>query len=579
MSSHSTSGVSKKKYESSSQSRLTSFFKPSPEAHVSKKGQERNDSLAKKIGVKKRIIQESPTKVVNHTRVSPVKSHEAQVVTNNSVPNVKIRKRIIQNSSSREESPVKKNEVIAIDLDSSDKDSILEEELFPSPQKKFKIAKVAKRPIEIHSSLISKPSMLPDYSTKKAGLAMRSPNKSSLVRDYIPARVALEEKKSLNREKRSAVPEDDIFSPVKKLKRTHSVTSSQGDNVKGNEERRSCKTTDQQEPVVKPSFVTLFDCTSNSFSNQSQSKDENKSKTSEILSENLNFTGKIDAAKKVKPTTTRNFPETSTKNNVSSSRHRVSESKSSAISPDVSKKQKEIVKVKVTSKSVETKPKKEESTVNVQNVDKVTKDAKSEGVKNKEAEILHKAPRIVRRSALNTTEKNGLSISPKIIVGLEEIEAGAVVAFRETYKDIETLLDLNLDVTICPDIKKTLQITKRVLPNNSHANFKFYMNRKPVEHIEALRSQRVDCYQYPHALDLHTVIHEILRVRRFSCKVIYIYFFTYLIIFPQNGSEHNVLHRAQELIFGTLSFHPSVNAVMKKYYWSVLPQHFDVSNL
>ena len=382
MSSHSTSGVSKKKYESSSQSRMTSFFKPSPEARVSKKGQERNDSLAKKIGVKKRIIQESPTKVVNHTSVSPVKSHGAQVVTNNSVPNVKIRKRIIQNSSSREESPVKKNEVIAIDLDSSDKDSILEEELFPSPQKKFKIAKVAKRPIEIHSSLISKPSMLPDYSTKKAGLAMRSPNKSSLVRDYIPARVALEEKKSLNREKRSAVPEDDIFSPVKKLKRTHSVTSSQEDNVKGNEER----------PVVKPSFVTLFDCTSNSFSNQSQSKDENKSKTSEILSENLNFTGKIDAAKKVKPTTTRNFPETSTKNNVSSSRHRVSESKSSAISPDVSKKQKEIVKVKVTSKksddarktvsdkSIETKPKKEESTVNVQNVDKVTKDAKSEGV-------------------------------------------------------------------------------------------------------------------------------------------------------------------------------------------------------
>jgi hypothetical protein len=305
----------------------------------------------------------------------------------------------------------------------------------------------------------------------------------------------------------------------------------------------------------------------------------------------LNFTGKIDAAKKVKPTTTRNFPETSTKNNVSSSRHRVSESKSSAISPDVSKKQKEIVKVKVTSKksddarktvsdkSIETKPKKEESTVNVQNVDKVTKDAKSEGVKNKEAEILHKTPRIVRRSALNTTEKNGLSISPKIIVGLEEIEAGAVVAFRETYKDIETLLDLNLDVTICPDIKKTLQIIKRVLPNNSHANFKFYMNRKPVEHIEALRSQRVDCYQYPHALDLHTVIHEILRVRRFSCKVIYIYFVTYLIIFPQNGSEHNVLHRAQELIFGTLSFHPSVNAVMKKYYWSVLSQHFDVSNL
>ena len=520
MSSHSTSGVSKKKYESSSQSRMTSFFKPSPEAHVSKKGQERNDSLAKKIGVKKRIIQESPTKVVNHTSVSPVKSHGAQVVTNNSVPNVKIRKRIIQNSSSREESPVKKNEVIAIDLDSSDKDSILEEELFPSPQKKFKIAKVAKRPIEIHSSLISKPSMLPDYSTKKAGLAMRSPNKSSLVRDSIPARVALEEKKSLNREKRSAVPEDDIFFPVKKLKRTHSVTNSQGDNVKGNEER----------PVVNPSFVTLFDCTSNSFSNQSQTKDENKSKTSEILSEKLNFTGKIHAAKKAKPTTTHNFPETSTKNNVSSSRHRVSESKSSAISPDVSKKQKEIAKVKVTShKSVETKPKKEESTVNVQNVNKVTKDAKPEGVKNKEAEILHKAPRIVRRSALNTTEKNGLSISPKIIVGLEEIEAGAVVAFRETYKDIETLLDLNLDVTICPDIKKTLQITKRVLPNNSHANFKFYMNRKPVEHIEALRSQRVDCYQYPHALDLHTVIHEILRVRRFSCKVIIIYIFFYIL--------------------------------------------------
>ena len=509
MSSKSTSNVSKKKYESSSQSRLTTYFKPSPEAYVLKNRRERNDpdSHTKKVGVRKRIIKESPSKTVPQTRISPVKrSHE--VITKISVSAVEKRKRVTHDSPIRDESSMKKHELIAIDLDSSDRDSNLEEELFSSPLKKLTTAKVAKRPLET--------SKLPDYSTKKAGLAMRSPNKSSLVRDNIPTRIALEEKKNLNREKRSSVPDDNvdiIFSPVKKLKRTHSGSNSQLDPFKGIEDR----------PGRKPSIVVLSSSTSNSVLSYNQMKDDNKSKICEIFAEKLDFEGKIDAVQKVKSTTTRNIPEasTSTGNNESSFRQRVTKSKRPAASPDFSKKQKEIVREKATETSGESiskkKSKTRESAVAIVNVDEAITKAKPQA--DKQAEISKKAVRIVRRSALNTTEENGLSISSKIIVGLEEIHAGAAVAFRETHKDIETLLDLNLDMAVCPNVKKALQISTRNLQNDPHVNFKFFMNRKPASHIEALRSLRVDCYQYPHAVDLHTVIHKILMVKQIACEL------------------------------------------------------------
>lgn len=40
-----------------------------------------------------------------------------------------------------------------------------------------------------------------------------------------------------------------------------------------------------------------------------------------------------------------------------------------------------------------------------------------------------------------------------------------------------------------------------------------------------------------------------------------------------------MLHRAQELIYTTLGLHPSGDAAMRKYYWSILSRHFDVNIL
>jgi hypothetical protein len=508
MSSSSTSSVSKRKDESSSQSRLTYYFKPNPEASVLRKNLERNGSSfnAKDIGFKKRKTQESPTKVA---RISPVKISHG-VTANSSVAAVKKRKRVIRDSPIKEETLVKKNEVIAIDLDSSDRDSSLEEELGLSPLKKLMSPRVAKRPDKL-PSFLTVSTNLPDILTKKAGLAMRSPNKSSSVRENISSQIAFEEKKNLNRGKRSAVPDDNvdiICSPVKKLKRSHS----QEDPAKGVKDRVR----------RKPSIVLLGNSTSNSVSSHSQMKDENKSKVSDIFAEKLDFEGKIDAAKKTKPTATRNIPEASilTENNASSSRQRVTKSKRSAASPDLTKKQKKI-KEKVTETPEKSIPEKrstsKESAVAAVNVDEAIIKTKSQAAK--EAEISEKTSRRIVRRSQHTTEENGVSISSKITVGLDEIQAGAVVAFRETYKDMETLLDLNLDTTICSDFQKALQISIRNLPNDSHVNFKFFINRKPVNYIDALRSLHVDCYQYPHAVDLHIVIHQFLMVNQIAYQI------------------------------------------------------------
>lgn len=501
----------RKKHDIPTQSRVTSYFKPSPETSVSRRSDERPPNA---VGVKKRFQEPQSRSVSNTLQVSPIK-RSCEVVTSDSVSSGNKKKRVIQESPTKETIPVQKHEVIAIDVDSSDGAINSDVDAFPSPLKKKKIARVVKKPIESQTSISSRTSKVFDSSQRKGGLAMRSPNKSS-VRDTIPTRVALEEKKNLNREKRSGDPDietDTITcSPVKKLKRTHSIGSSQEDSVKDNEGQSKLKR-----------CTIVLESMEIKIPSRKQAKDENKSNRKDIVAEKLNFAGKIDGLKRTKTATTRQSAEASTSIMLDSSSLKSSEKKQTALL-DTVQKLNDVPKAKAveywTQPTVSIRQKNiEKEDSNSVGVTSSTL-TKSQPTEDEESKTVQKAcqRRIVRRSQLHAAEKNGLSITSKITVGLEEINAGAVVAFRQTYQDIETLLDLKLDVRICPDFNKALQIPKRVLPNSFHVNFNFFMKRKPVEHIEALRSQRIDCHRYSHAVDLHSVIYGILMVKQYLFK-------------------------------------------------------------
>ena len=150
------------------------------------------------------------------------------------------------------------------------------------------------------------------------------------------------------------------------------------------------------------------------------------------------------------------------------------------------------------------------STKNVENVE-------SDSVKSNEIVSSNKVKprRIISRSAVNAANKHGLSVNSNIIVGLEEISSSAVVAFQHIYKNIETLLDMNLDVRTAPNIEWCVENPRCLLPNRSHVNFRFFMKRGECgDHIGALNALRTVSYRYyPHAQDLHAIVHDILKVR------------------------------------------------------------------
>lgn len=150
-----------------------------------------------------------------------------------------------------------------------------------------------------------------------------------------------------------------------------------------------------------------------------------------------------------------------------------------------------------------------ESVLQAQNLRNISSHEKSN---NSENQLNQR--RIVRRS-LNTPKiEEKLSICPKIVVGSEEISAAAAVAFRQTYRDIETMMDMNLDIRISPDFKWCMTNSKCALPNRFHVNFRFFMKRgESGDHNGALSSLRaVNHLYYPNAQDLHTTIHEVLMV-------------------------------------------------------------------
>ena len=120
---------------------------------------------------------------------------------------------------------------------------------------------------------------------------------------------------------------------------------------------------------------------------------------------------------------------------------------------------------------------------------------------------------IVRRSCILPSENVGVSTND---LRVEEVAGGVIVPFLQTYKDLETLLDMDLEIRFCSDLNSTLQHPRNIL-RNSLCNFNFFMNRKSKDpsndHLDALGSLRcINSYQYPHPLVFHSIIHKIILV-------------------------------------------------------------------
>ena len=108
---------------------------------------------------------------------------------------------------------------------------------------------------------------------------------------------------------------------------------------------------------------------------------------------------------------------------------------------------------------------------------------------------------IVRRSSFSNFEKVAEAVS---------------VSFMQTHKDLETLLDMAMEVRFCSDLESTLKRWK-FYRRQSWINFNVLMIRKSEDqaedHLEALGSLRmVQTGEYPHPRVLHAVIHQIMMV-------------------------------------------------------------------
>ena len=481
---HLSPKLRKKKMDGGSQSRMTNYFKPSPEAHVSRRNDEQMRTvpvLPAANGSRKRIICDSPTR-------------EAKCIT------------------------AKIKEIISIDSDTSQQDSYSSlDEMISSP-KKPKIAKIAKRPIAQSTSsfknLKSIDDLKPEPSLKKLGtknqLVMRTNHSTS-------TRLALEEKKISNIDRKMCLNVPDIETDLKKKKLTQSINNSQEDDCGDNSSSFPSSPTE-----LKRSFVK---------------KSSQNEKIGKCLSKELEI-----------------FPENNFQNSKSEISLNVTESKSSA-NVNTSKQNKKIRSdlpeiCPGPSKTEKFLPSSKESgKVKVSPID--VDESSTDTIRTKcetESEKSTKIPKktfkrpIVRRSCIPPPENLGLSINSKVDVRLEEITAGVTVSFLQTYKDLETLLDMDLEIQFCSDLKSTLQHPRKIL-TNSRVNFNFFMNRKEKDpakdHLDALGSLRcINSYQYPHPQVLHTVIHQIMMVGSVMHILIRncTYYFTNFILTAWKGS-------------------------------------------
>lgn len=393
----------------------------------------------------------------------PINIEDDDTITS-PVPRKRVKKRIIPDS------PVK---VIDIDSLSSEDDELV----FSPPRK----AKAVKRPLPQMTSIPWRTNT-EDNSQKKTGLVMRN-SQQPATSSFRPV---LEEKKNFNMEKtkRQNSADSDVIvedgedhrnGNVKKIKYQK---SSQEDSIKTSKQIQSSATNNNK----------IFDSSSK---NQVSSKIQNR----------VSF-GKEKDTSKIKKSKSERTQDLFKDLFASTS----SEESNLNLEEKQFKKRSEVLpvfkpKLEVPSKSSLEKGKRVETTV-------VDIDEQSRPL----LKTLKKPKILIRRSTLNSEQKDKLSIGSSIVVGLDEIGAGAAVAFRQTYKDIPTLLDMKLDVRDCPNYQRCVKNTRRrPLSNSFHVNFEFYM--KKDNQMGALDSVcPFDLHRYPDPADLHSILYKILMV-------------------------------------------------------------------
>lgn len=122
--------------------------------------------------------------------------------------------------------------------------------------------------------------------------------------------------------------------------------------------------------------------------------------------------------------------------------------------------------------------------------------------------------RIIRKSALNadnTSQQDSIHISKKMLADYEATRQGARLAYMDSHKDLETLLGMQLDRRLCPDLSQAISCERNVLSNRYHVNFEFFMQRDDYEAaVSSMRS--VSRNHYPNKKDLHAILYSIIEV-------------------------------------------------------------------
>ena len=126
--------------------------------------------------------------------------------------------------------------------------------------------------------------------------------------------------------------------------------------------------------------------------------------------------------------------------------------------------------------------------------------------------------KIVRRSRNNVEENEVMSIASsskrgrKFTVLPDEIQSASQIAFHQTYKDLETFLELKNCSQTCPNFERAMQSQRQPLSNRYNVNFNFHMGRNNQQLMALGSLRRLSCRFYPIASNIHDVIFKIVEV-------------------------------------------------------------------
>ena len=172
-----------------------------------------------------------------------------------------------------------------------------------------------------------------------------------------------------------------------------------------------------------------------------------------------------------------------------------------------------------------------------------------------------------------------MSVTSKFEAGPDEVNLAARSAFMSTYKDLETLLEMNGESRMCHDLPWAASNSRNQLSKRYHTNFNFFLScdNQELGAMGALR--RLGRYHYPCPEDVHSILFRIIAV---NCRLFFfsllgqdfLYQTTFIL---QNTKDRLALYRAQEFFYNMVSLHPPCSPTMRNFYWSVMSSRYDVT--